>query len=358
MLRPWLVVALASSVLIAAGCGEREAASSESPCADSTSDEGLQDKGRVAFAAGRAQGSELMVVDVETKKSRRVTHKRNPHDSVSTFAWSPDGQAIAYSAGTGGWTDKTYDDIWVVPWSGGQPSRLTDSYEDDWDPSWSPDGRRLAFDRQDDGYNWIYVIDADGTGLRRLTANFNYDPVWTPDGRISYLDDRGIWVMHADGSDKRLLARLKPEVQPYGGTPMVWSPDGEAVAFISGGELWVMNANGTGRRKLSGGGGKALDPVWSPDSQKIAWADIDSDLEIFVVNRDGSELRNVTNNKRVQDRKPAWSPNGRAIAFLRFCGASEAQRMRAFAINLDGSGAQSLSSFRIADRGQGPAWSR
>ena len=57
-----------------------------------------------------------------------------------------------------------------------------------------PDGRRLSFDRQDDGYNWIYVIDADGTGLRRLTENFNYDPVWTPDGRISY------WTPEASGS--------------------------------------------------------------------------------------------------------------------------------------------------------------
>lgn len=358
MYRPWLAVALSSFVLIAVGCGDKETAPSESACEDTVSNEALQANGRVAFAALRTRGSELMVVDVETRKSRRVTRQRSRHDSVSGIAWSPDGQTIAYSGGTRGWADKTYDDIWVVPRDGGQPSRLTGSYEDDWDPSWSPDSRRLVFDRQDDGYNWVYVVNADGGGLHRLTANFNYNPVWTPDGRISYVSNRGFWVMNAGGSRKRLLRRLKPELQAYGGTPMVWSPDGDVVAFTSATALWVMNADGSERRKLSGGPGSARDPVWSPDGKKIAWTKGDGDFEIFVVNRDGSELRNITNNERVQDRDPAWSPNGRAIAFLRSCGRREAERVKVFAINLDGSGAQRLSSLRIDRWGPGPAWSR
>ena len=71
--------------------------------------------------------------------------------------------------------------------------------------AWSPDGRRIAFDYHD----VIYVVNADGSGLRRLAQNATFDS-WSPDGRkliIDRLNGLGLWVMNADGSGERNLAR-------------------------------------------------------------------------------------------------------------------------------------------------------
>ncbi len=133
----------------------------------------------------------------------------------------------------------------------GRPRRLTDTHEDDWNPSWSPDGEQVAFDRNDDGRNWVYVVNPNGTGLRRLTGVNNWNPVWTSDGRISYINDRGIWVVNPDGTDRHLLARAKVDLSTIG-TPFAWSPDGGAIAFTTDTALWVMRADGTRRHKIFG----------------------------------------------------------------------------------------------------------
>ena len=166
------------------------------------------------------------------------------------------------------------------------------------------------------------MINADGTGLRRLTKNFNWHPVWTPDGRISYINARGIWVMDANGENKRLLARADVWIGGYAGeTPMAWSPDGELIAYTTGTALWVMRADGTAHRKIFGDPNRNTgSPVWSPDGSRIVWDQGDGDLEIYVANRDGTGVRNVTSNERVTDQAPTWASDGRSIAFLRTCG--------------------------------------
>jgi Tol biopolymer transport system component len=84
----------------------------------------------------------------------------------------------------------------------------------------------------------------------------------------------------------------------------------------------------------------------------------DSDLGIFVVNGDGSELQNITDNECVQDQYPAWSPNGRAIAFLRRCGSRDTPKVRVFVINVDCSGARPLSQTPVDRYAPGPVWLR
>jgi TolB protein len=377
MIRVVGFVVAAALATVASGCDDHaeETAGSTTSSASSPAPSGgpkpcpmlksdgrpLRAAGSIAFAAERRSGSELMVADVRAQKVRRQTRQRTPHDGISGSrpGWSPDGTRIAYSGGKGGWDgDNAYDDIWVISKRGGKPTRLTDSYESDWAPVWSPDGRRIAFDRQDDGYNWIYVVNADGTGLRRLTPNFRWHPAWTPDGRISYVDGDGIWVMNADGTDKRLLARA--DIKLTDPSPVAWSPDGRHVAFATNTALWVMRANGTGRRKVFGiGKGTARSPRWSPDSRRIAWTQGDGDLEIYVVNHDGSDLRNVTNNERVADEDVAWSPNGKALAYLRTClqGPYDDRRPALVAMNLDGSGARRISRLPLGRWPTSPAWS-
>jgi TolB protein len=301
----------------------------------------------------------VYVADVRTSKTRRVTRQRTPHDAVGSFAWSPDGKWIAYSGGKGGWNDDAYNDIWVVSSDSGRPRRLTDTYEDDCNPSWSPDGKQLAFDRNDDGRNWIYVVNSDGTGLRRLTGIYNWSAVWTADGRISYTNDRGIWVVNPDGTDRHLLARANVDLSA-GGTPLAWSPDGGAIAFTTGTALWVMGAHGSGRHKIFGDSKRETrTPVWSPDGSSIAWTQGDGDLEIDAANRDGTDVRNVTDNTGVTDEAPTWSSDSRSIVFSRRCGnESRGWRSALLVVDAEGGEAAKLSPPQgiSAAAGSYPTW--
>jgi Tol biopolymer transport system component len=191
-------------------------------------------------------------------------------------AWSPDGRRIAF--------DHELDligqvDVYVMNANGTQPRRLTRTPGGDSDPDWSPDGTKIVFQSQRDNLrippsneryldNEIYVINADGSGLRRLTRNSANDlyPAWSPDGKtIAFASGRDsgdrdfeLYVMDADGSHQRRLTRSRRNEERRS----AWSPDGRKILFESGAEIYVMNANGTGIRRLTHKSGEA--PTWRP----------------------------------------------------------------------------------------------
>src|ERR671935_778845 len=162
---------------------------------------------------------------------------------------APTGR-IAFSMGN------SNRDVYAVNADGSGLVRLTDDPAADFDPSWSPDGRRIAYRHEDEKSGQIYVMNADGSQQRNLTRRrgLDYSPAWSPDGKkiaFAVAEAFGrtrIWVMRPDGSDRRRLSRV------YGEYP-AWSPDGKKIAFdhinaSNNWDIWVMNADGSGARPL------------------------------------------------------------------------------------------------------------
>jgi dipeptidyl aminopeptidase/acylaminoacyl peptidase len=198
----------------------------------------------------------------------------------------------------------------------------------DQDPKWSPDGTRIAFTTNRDGDADIYTSAPDGSGGRNLTFSYSWDtdPAWSPDGkRIAFVTYRnegaGIYVMDADGSNQHLL--VGDTGSPHHPT---WSPDGTKIAyqsyyfdyetFTSKVGLWVANADGTNAHQLTDNYSDN-DPAWSPDGKEIAFDGNRDDLnstDVYVMNADGSGVKRLTTDV-APDSHPAWSPDGQWIVF-------------------------------------------
>jgi Tol biopolymer transport system component len=206
--------------------------------------------------------------------------------------------------------------------TGETPSGLFFEFE----PAWSPDGTKIAFTSRRGGSFDIYVTGADGTGTRRLTSTRadEANPTWSPDGtRIAY--ERGnpadLWVMGADGSDQHRFAALDAEEHDP-----AWSPDGNWIAYqvrragTPLAEIHLVRSDASGGRRLTTLGRQSSAPAWSPDSRRIAFAtnagSEGANFDIYTVRVDGKGLRRITNAPE-DEFEPSFSPDGRELAFDR-----------------------------------------
>ena len=201
------------------------------------------------------------------------------------------------------------------------------------------------------GYVWpvydsyeIYTAKADGTGLQRLTTSPGYDAEATiaPDGLITFTSvrdgDMEIYSMRADGSGVR---RLTNRPGPDGGPFFSW--DGQRIAFrgrlMDAGpemddyrsllkqalwrptelELFVMGRDGSGVRQVTTLGGANFAPSWHPDGKRLIFASNigdpkGRDFDIYLINLDGTGLERITFNGTF-DGFPMFSPDGRHLVF-------------------------------------------
>ena len=222
-------------------------------------------------------------------------------------------------------------EIYVMDADGGIPRRLTNNSDSDWDPSWSPDGKRIVFVSARDGH-----VDGHGASI--------------PD----------IYAMDADGSNQQSLTN-----HPFSDRNPSWSPDGAHIVFSARreghveneaaitAEIYVMDADGGSQRRLTDNRNNDWDPSWSPDGKRIAFAsDRKGNIEkfdIYVMDTDGGNQHNLTQH-RAWDGAPAWSPNNERIVFH----SKREGNWEIYVMDTDGGNLQNLTNNRHDD--YGPAW--
>jgi Tol biopolymer transport system component len=252
---------------------------------------------------------------------------------VSPAGSTPPGRdgLIAYVS-HGGPASRNYG-IVLVKADGRGLRNLTTNWRD-MSPAWSPDGSKLVFVRA----GRLYVIGADGSGLRRITPlrlNRAFSPAWSPDGRsIAFVRGRTLYVMRSDG---RAIRRIFYRDTLWAGRPS-WSPDGKWIAFglvddtdyDERGSIVVMPSTGGELRYVTNGGIYVSDepgidandygPDWSPDGTRLAFtrtvwscgSKCDHD-EMYSVAADGSDVRSITTDMSYSAYRPSWSPSGNRI---------------------------------------------
>jgi TolB protein len=293
-------------------------------------------QGSTLLAAGGARVAVATTVDVEGCL-------------CGPASWSPDGGRVAVAS-----SHSVRSVIYLADADGRSIRRFADGSS----PDWSRVTKKIVFARQH-GQNAsdVVVMSPDGTGVRVLASGTN--PRWSPDGsKISFSDSQPkIHVIDADGSHDRTLGAIAV-------TPPVWSPDGSRLAYgCSGGRLCVDDANGKEGHMLGKSMPAAAAFSWSPDGARIAYTANNlaagGGIDIRVVGADGRDDRSLTDPQSAHDGSPAWSPDGRDIVFVRGSATSEDDGHpidpRLWIMHADGTAQRKLTRAAMAE--DLPAWS-
>jgi eukaryotic-like serine/threonine-protein kinase len=280
-------------------------------------------------------GSEIRSINVATGQQRSI-----PGAYGGQPQWSPNRHRIAY------WTNRAPDrpggqrDIWTIRPDGGEPRSVTNDAAVDWNPVWSPDGQYLYFvsDRGGSINIWRVRVD-EGSG----NALGNPEPITTPSPfsvHLSFARD-GTRLAYSSIVEKWNVQKVafNPSSERVNGDPVwvtrgstIWmrptpAPDGQSLALYSGvgqEDIYVIRSDGTSLRRLTNDRAFDRRPAWSPDGKRIAFpSNRTGEFQIWVVSADGSGLRPLTESKESLSA-PVWSPDGSRMAVT----AGEVDRSR------------------------------
>ncbi len=252
--------------------------------------------GRIAYQSGL----ELRVVDWNGRNPGRLAADRNPPIGVE---WAPDFSRAAYTSG---------NCIEVVGPDGERLKRINCGSREPHGVSWSPDGKRLTYwtwSTGDAGCRKVWVGEVDGE-QKQLTDEQSLEthPRWSPDGTwIAFWNDEGsLLLMHPDGRERHALATLNTKgVEPT----CLWTRDGKALLAAGAEDARIVQLDGRERGRLEGWG---WNWQWSPDGTRLVF---ERENNIWVVDGDLKTAKALTAEAR-ENRSPAWSLDGRMIAFL------------------------------------------
>jgi Tol biopolymer transport system component len=313
---------------------------------------------RIAFRALHASEAGYSLDTVASDGSDQKTLVSELYLDGGTPSWSPDGSAIAFAAGP----------VFVVGADGKGLRRVTDANEvpDVW-PAWSPDGKRIAYV---EGGTWsggrLWVVNADGTNATALgqPSDADFRPAWSPGGdsvavgrcRAARAPRCRLALVGVPSGAASFLTDDPPRTRWVAGP--LWAPGGRTLFFASfvdraDFELYVAQADGQDVAPLTQNDVDDTSPAVSPDGDAIAFVRGEpGDGEIYTTYLGGGPARRLTRNRFVHDADPAWSPDGSEIAFASTRGTGISHL---FVMHADGTGVRRLTSGGAAD--SDPAWS-
>ncbi len=273
------------------------------------------DVGYIAFSSYRGENRDIYIIDTDGQNLQNLTNTPNIGELDPTF--SPDGRYMAYAA-----YHNRNSDIYVLDLETQARRRLTHNLSEDTSPAWSPDGKWIAFISNRRTSYEIYKINAKGGNPQLLTPLRDRDsfaPAWSPDNQWIAFFSVGDQVgnhnprIYVVSSDKKQMHQLASALR----SGPTWSPIGDKIAFPASSGAWtshiyIMHADGADVRQLTDGVNWHGEPAWSPNGRWIAYTSGEpvkgaAKRDLYLIDAIGGAPRQLTTHPS-GGRDPAWVP--------------------------------------------------
>jgi Tol biopolymer transport system component len=251
----------------------------------------VKSNGLISFGVCCEKDPGIYTINPDGSGQRRIF---KTDSTVLYTAWSPSGARIAYVRPDG---------VWTMSPTGSGRKRVAKGKGETYEATWSPSGKQIAFsDRYKKGKSALYIVSSRGGTPKSIytAANYLTDAAWSPSDKLIAFsrDSATIWMVRPDGKGlKKIGAGSHPS----------WSPDSKRIAFTRGGNLWVMNANGTRAKRVVAVPNSANATAWSPDASWIAYGGGERG-DLRVVHPNGTGDHELTHQSSQFNSWPAWQP--------------------------------------------------